>query len=89
METKIFQISEDDLKSFGQQLINDAKSQLQSEIARIQTMQYYTADQVCSILSINRTTLWRWQKKGYLKAYKIGQGIRYKSCDVSQLLGEE
>ena len=33
-------------------------------------------------------TLWHWNRKGYLKAVKIGNKIRYRTSDIQRILGE-
>jgi DNA-binding transcriptional MerR regulator len=38
---------------------------------------YLTARQMAEKLQVNRTTLWRWEKKGTLTPLKIGGVKRY------------
>jgi len=44
---------------------------------------------VSEILNVNITTLWRWNKIGYLKTIEFGGGRRYKMSDVKALLQED
>lgn len=49
--------------------------------------EYLTEKQVCEILNRNTITLWRYRKKKILNYYRLaGIGIRYKKCDVINLL---
>lgn len=46
-----------------------------------------TADEVCGTLGVNRDTLRRWEKTGYLTPKRIGGGfVRYCKDDVKSLL---
>lgn len=41
--------------------------------------------QVMSRLDVTRPTLWRWDKEGYLRAFKFGNRVRYKDDDVKRV----
>lgn len=47
---------------------------------------YLTTQEVCKLLRISTTTLWKWRKKGRLACHKMGARVRYKSEDVLALL---
>ena len=46
---------------------------------------YLTAEETAKRLGVDRSTLWRWNKEGYLLAIKIGSKVRYKLSDVERL----
>ena len=46
---------------------------------------YLTADETAKRLGVDRSTLWRWNKEGYLRSIKIGCKVRYKLSDVERL----
>lgn len=71
-------INANDLREF----LNEVKDQLTPE----KTEKYLTRAQVCEILSVDQSTIWRWDKLGYLKAIKIGGKIRYRQSDIDKLL---
>ena len=50
--------------------------------------QYLTRSEVCELLKIDLSTLYRWTKKGDLKAYGIGNRVYYKLNEVEQKLNE-
>lgn len=50
---------------------------------------YPTIKQVSEILNVNITTLWRWNKNGYLNTIEFGGGRRYKMSDVKAILQED
>ena len=44
-----------------------------------------TRDEVCSILSVSPSTLWKWDKIGYLKKRKVGRSVFYEKNDILKL----
>ena len=73
-----------DLKEYSNDLINSVVSELGKPKDENET--YLDADEVTDMLKVNRSTLWRWNKAGYLKTYKIGEKVRYKLSEVKGLL---
>ena len=49
------------------------------------TERYLTTDEVAELLSVSRVTLWQWDKKGIIKACRIGNLKRYKLSEIEQL----
>ena len=53
------------------------------------TKDLLSAQEVCQILGVSNTTLWRWQKSGYLLPMLVGSGKvqrrRYKTKDVERI----
>ena len=43
-----------------------------------------TRDEVCEMLSFNKTSLWKHTKSGKLKSYGIGNRVLYKRSEVIQ-----
>jgi hypothetical protein len=41
-----------------------------------------TRDEVCRLLSINKTTLWKHTRSGKLKSFGIGNRVFYSKCQV-------
>jgi predicted DNA-binding transcriptional regulator AlpA len=41
-----------------------------------------TRDEVCKLLSFNKTSLWKHTKSGKLKSYGIGNKVYYKKVEV-------
>jgi len=78
-----------DLKVFADYLIEKTKSELEEIVVSEKAETYPTVKQVSEILNVNITTLWRWNKNGYLKTIEFGGGRRYKMSDVKELLQED
>ncbi len=47
----------------------------------------YSIKQVSEILSVDKSTLWRWQQSGYLVPTKVGDLPRYRKSQIDELLG--
>ncbi len=48
---------------------------------------FITRQETARLLHVNYTTLWRWNKQGYLRSRKIGgRHVMYKYSDVMALL---
>lgn len=45
-----------------------------------------TRDEVCELLSINKSTLWKRTKSGKLKSYGQGRRVYYKRSEVLESL---
>ena len=69
-----------------------AEAQAQAQAAAKQEAQqqteetYLTAKECAERLSVDLTTLWRWDKTGYLRKVKIGKKIFYRGSDVAKLM---
>lgn len=72
-----------DLKEFALCLIDGILSAKNQEP---QSETYLTPDEVAEELGVSPTTLWRWEKMGYLMPVKVGRKSRYKRSDVDSLL---
>ncbi len=82
------ELTGDDLITFSNELINRAKSELSAQMAASRREKYYTKEQVKELFDVCDTTLWHWNKRGYLKTIKAGNKVRYRQSDVRKILGE-
>ncbi len=71
--------------------LNDLKQVFQSwhqEIIDANTSKeetYLTAKEVEKHLDVSHSTLWRWDKDGYLKKIKVGNRVCYRHSDVERI----
>ena len=49
---------------------------------------YLTINQVCEMLHIDRSTLWRWQKEGYLSPINMMGRNRYSKAAITKIMEE-
>lgn len=79
-----------ELKNFAFTIL--AEYQRQDEQRRAETNvpeTYLTTNQVCKMLGVNRSTLWRWEKSGYLVPQYAGNRCRYAKSVVTKILEEK
>ena len=72
------EVSGEDLLAFSSNLINRAKEELATQVAEARKVRFLTKEQVKELCGVCDATLWHWNRKGYLKAVKIGNKIRYR-----------
>lgn len=71
-----------DLKEWALELMNENKQEKENAVSD----NYLSVDEVIDKLRVNASTLWRWDKSGYLKKIKIGGKVRYRESDVIKLM---
>ena len=76
----------DDLKQTIIDAINEAKRKMEDDIKLNASDMFLTTNQVLQRLAISRTTLWNWNKAGYIIPVEIGGKLRYKLSDVNAIL---
>lgn len=74
-----------DLKEWAVDLIENAKNDFQGE----RKEQYLTQKKVEDILNVTHSTLWRWNKTGYLERIRVGGKVRYRLSDIERILQEK
>jgi len=65
-------------------------SHLLESDATLTKKQFYNTEEVCNLLSIHRTTLAYWRKKGLVKTYgvKNARRVLFKRTDIDNLISE-
>ena len=69
--------------------INKTRLDLEQLITDANTETYPTPEQVSKILGVDKTTLWRWGKQGYLVPISIGGKRRYKMSEINSILNKK
>jgi len=82
----LIMIKPEDLKQTIINVVDEARRRMEKEIALNNSEVLLTTKQVTERLSISRTTLWHWVKKGYVIPVVIGGKQRYKLSDVNTIL---
>ena len=75
-----------DLKQFAQELIQITKQELEQKITDANAESYPSPEEVAEMLDVDRSTLWRWNKRGYLCHIEVGGKRRYRMSDINRLL---
>lgn len=66
--------------------VNKTRKELEQQITDANTETYPSPDQVAKILDVDKSTLWRWRKNGYLMPIEIGGKRRYRMSDINKIL---
>lgn len=78
-----------ELLEMAEYLVKLTRKELEQQITDANTETYPSPDQVAKILDVDKSTLWRWAKRGVLIPIKVGGKNRYKMSDVKQILGAD
>lgn len=96
-----FEISSEDLKRFADELVHRTVNEVTLAM-RYSEMQKMTEDpqddqtdetlltkeDVKRFFGVCDSTLWHWERKGYLVPIRIGSRVRYRESDVKKYLGK-
>lgn len=75
-----------DLKQFAVDIIESTKKELEDVVIAEKAETYPSPKRVCEILDVDASTLWRWNKRGYLCPVEVGGKRRYKMSEVNAIL---
>lgn len=73
-------VSKDDLESVVQNAVDRVLEQREHK-----PEVYLSAEETAKRLKVDRSTLWRWNKEGYLISNKVGNKVRYKLSDIERI----
>lgn len=71
----------DDLREIFREMTRSIKTTSKD----LSTEEFLSRKEVLSILKIDSSTLWSWEKTGYIKSFPFGGRKRYKSVDVEAI----
>ena len=66
--------------------VSTTRKELEQQITDTNTETYPSVEQVAKILDVDKSTLWRWSKQGYLIPIEVGGKRRYRMSDVKRIL---
>jgi ribosomal protein L17 len=78
-----------DLREFADHLITATRRELEAAVISDKVESYLSPKQVSEKLSVDLSTLWLWNKKGYLTHSSVGGKRRYKLSEVMALLNKK
>ena len=82
----IISIRAADLLAANEELIRRTRQELEQLITDANTETYPSAKKVAELLDVDKSTLWRWAKVGYLVPINVGGKRRYRMSDVNRIL---
>lgn len=81
----VFFITADQLEQYGMAVAQKVLEKFKASTTNDPTADLLTVDDVSKRLHINRVTIWRWEREGYLKPKKIGRKKYYRQSDIERL----
>jgi hypothetical protein len=75
-----------DLADMVTYCVHSTRKELEQLITDASTEVYPSIAQVSKILDVDKSTLWRWHKQGYLVPIEVGGKRRYRMSDVKKIL---
>lgn len=79
-----------DLKDFGRYLIDTTTQEIKERLKVEEDDILLNVEDVMRRLGIkDRTTLWRWHKKGYLVPVKAGKKLLYRLSQIDHILNSK
>ena len=82
----IIELSIDDLKTVVGDVIKEERLKAAEEARQKETIAFLSRYEVCKLLGVSRSTLYTWDKSGYLKSVKFGRKVLYAKKDVENLM---
>ena len=75
-----------DLVEANKELIEETKRNLQKTLEDAKSEEYLSREKVIEWLEVSATTLWRWEKCGYLIPVAVGNKKKYRMSDIQKIL---
>ena len=77
-----------DLLDALRQVVKEMQESYEAEKAAKDENILLSRRKVAELLDVDFSTLWRWDKAGYLKAFRQGRRTSYRKSDIDRLMGE-
>lgn len=85
----ILQVAAQDLKTLLEEAIREVQVTSYKERLEQEDERLLSRKDVCALLNISDSTLWRWQNERYLTPIKIGNKSRYKYSEIKKRMKME
>ena len=74
------------LIEFGKFMIDETKRQMEQTLADAAAETYLSPQKTAELLDCDLSTLWRWNKRGYLTPSEVGGKRKYRRSDINKIL---
>lgn len=78
-------IDAEDLFEFVKEVYEDAKESAEEKYQTDISKKLLTREEVIKELRVSPSTLWRWDKCGYLKSIHHGSKVMYRLSDIEEM----
>ncbi|MGU3377291.1 helix-turn-helix domain-containing protein [Chryseobacterium sp. M5A1_1a] len=76
----------DFIQQLKDSLILELTSKISKELGIKQPIEYLTREEVCKLLKIDKSTLWRWTNEKMIPSYGMGNRVYFIRSEVDQIL---
>lgn len=77
------------LKEFAEYIVRLTRQELEKQICDANNETYLSREEAANLLRVDLSTLWRWNKNGYLPHIETGGKRMYSMSEVKRVLGRE
>ncbi len=79
-----------ELKEFADYLLQQSKDDIERLILETkQPKEYLTPNETVKLLHVSRSTLYHWNKNGYLRVIEVGGRRLYRQSDIDTILNRK
>ena len=78
-----------ELREMVQFCVLETKKSIEQQITDLNTEKYISPQKTAEVFDVNLSTLWRWQKQGYLTPIELGGKRKYRQSDIDKLLKKD
>ena len=76
-----------EIRAYMDRMFSEAMEEARAELRRRRDEEFVSITSVCKMLDVDRSTLYRWKKRGYLVPIQIGGKVRYKKSEIETKTG--
>jgi excisionase family DNA binding protein len=86
---QLYLLTDEALAAFADRVATQTVAEYERRIKVAENEPFVSMKEACEMLKVCRATLWKWEQRGYLKAYHIGQKTLYKRSDIDALYNKK
>lgn len=79
-------VPKDFIQQLKESLIPELAESIKNDLKSNSVDEYLTREEVCTILKITKTTLWRWMKEKRIPYYGISNRIYFIRKEIDEIL---
>lgn len=84
----VVELSIEDLRTVVGDVLREERQKAAEEAKRGNTPDLLSRREVCRLLNVGLSTLWRWEQSGYLIPVKTGRKCHYLKKDIDNLISK-
>jgi len=87
MQAQIYQLTDLQLRAICEAIVKETIHSQAAAAIQNNSIDCIPAREAQALLGKDRTTLWRWARKGILIPVRIGGSLYYRKEDISKVIG--